>query len=192
MHVDEDAALDVPSPHLAHSLSASVSLRLWSRYVPAGQLTHGLSVGETSSLASKRDPGGHTLQRSRPLTSANVRLGQGLQCVLWEKGGDEVFASQIECATAAAAAAAATTVAATAARLSEITYLPTVSAAPLYVPGRHVFEGVGVGAGAGVGVEGGVGVVGGVGAGVLQPKTVMAPGLLQLPSGHGMSFLPGR
>ena len=86
MQVEADDELDVPSPHLAHSLSASVSLRLWSRYVPAGQLAQGLDVAETSSAPSYLVPAWHNLHRVRPLVSAKVRFGQGLHCVLRERG----------------------------------------------------------------------------------------------------------
>ena len=82
VHVDADTELDFPSPHLAHSLSASVSLRLWSRYVPAGQLAQGMDVAETSSAPSYLRPTWQTLHRTSPLVSAKVRFGQGSHCVL--------------------------------------------------------------------------------------------------------------
>ena len=48
VQVEEDVApmagLDFPRPHFAHSLSASVSFRVWLRYVPAGQLAHGFAA----------------------------------------------------------------------------------------------------------------------------------------------------
>ena len=47
MQVDEEVApvveLDFPVVHVMHSFSAAVTERLWSRYVPAGQLTQGLA-----------------------------------------------------------------------------------------------------------------------------------------------------
>ena len=93
VHVDADAVLDVPSPHLAHSLSVSVSLRLWSRYVPAGQLAQGMDVAETSSVPSYFLPAWQTLHSARPLVSAKVRFGQGLHCVLFGGGSERVVRS---------------------------------------------------------------------------------------------------
>ena len=82
VHVDADAALDFPSPHLAHSLSATVSLRLLSRYFPAGQLAHGLAVAEMSSAASNVVPAWQTLHVTQPLALAKVRSGHVLHWVL--------------------------------------------------------------------------------------------------------------
>ena len=80
------AGLDFPTSQVAHSLSALVSVRLLSRYVPAGQLAQGFAVAVTSSAPSYLVPAWQTLQRVRPLTSAKVQLGQGLHCVLLWQG----------------------------------------------------------------------------------------------------------
>ena len=52
MHDEADAGLDFPTSQVAHSLSALVSVRLLSRYVPAGQLAQGFAVAVTSSAPS--------------------------------------------------------------------------------------------------------------------------------------------
>ena len=84
--VDEEedpvAALDLPSPHTVHSLSASVSVRLWPRYVPAGQLAHGVDAAVTGSAASYLVPARHTLHRAKPLASAYERVAHGLHVTL--------------------------------------------------------------------------------------------------------------
>ena len=48
--------VDFPRPHLVHSLSVAVSLRLLSRNFPARQLAHGLAVAEMSSATSNVVP----------------------------------------------------------------------------------------------------------------------------------------
>ena len=99
VHDEADGALDFPTSQVAHSLSALLSVRLWSRYVPAGQPVQGLAVGVTSSVVpSYLLPAWQTLHRVRPLSSANVRLGHDLHCVLsdwrvatWERRVNGLF-----------------------------------------------------------------------------------------------------
>ena len=45
VHVKDEAALDFPAAQVMHSLSLSLAVRLLSRYVPAGQLVQGSTVG---------------------------------------------------------------------------------------------------------------------------------------------------
>ena len=79
--VASTAALDFPAAQSVQSLSASVSVRLWSRKVPAGQLAHGLVVVAASS-ASYLVPGLQLSHCVEPLALANVLFGQDLHCVL--------------------------------------------------------------------------------------------------------------
>ena len=73
---DEVAALNLPKPHFVHSLSASVSDRLWSRYVPAAQPAQRLVVAPVAaSCTSYLVPGGQLSHRALPLVPATLRVG---------------------------------------------------------------------------------------------------------------------
>ena len=83
MHDDDELPLDFPNGHSVHSLSAAVALRLWSRYLPAAQPAHGLTVGPWAAvLLSYVVRAGQTSHRVMPFVNAKVRFGQILQPVL--------------------------------------------------------------------------------------------------------------